>query len=595
MRFRAVQRGMNTSFDYAVIHFIGLNSATLQDPNPSFGEEVIEFLRKDLSRVTANTPLVVFFHHPLHGTEFCSQYDPDRVRDMLRPYNVMLMLDGHGHSAVKEPFTGFDAVQGGSPFSKDNKGTDGYNIVYVRNKDLYVAYKEVDETSAGKGLEKKKILLETIYPKVSIQSPHPSRLVTEPSLVFQAQIGMSGRLLRDAWFDLDDRTSGALTMAGSHANGVVPLGDLPNGIHFVRANFRDRNNFKYTRSTAFALERTDNAESAMAKWRYHMTGASKATPLVVGGIVYVGANDGVFYALDEQTGKLLWKFDAGGEILTTAAAYKDLVLFGTGNGTFHALDRTGKPAWPPHQCSREVFSSPVVDAEGVVYFGTNGADLVALDAQTGKEVWTNTDARLGIESKPCVSGEMVFFGAWDGYVYCLDRKTGRTIWKQPGPSGQKSTSGGRYYGPADNGPVATPSGVFICDRGYKGGAYGLDGSYTGEISADCAAIGLSADGASLFLRSGRSPVSKVDFGGKPIWKSGVVTGRIPVSPVEVDGTVYVCTNGGTLHALDAGTGATKWKYQVTPRLYVMSGVAAHDGVAFTTGTDGNVTAIRQPR
>jgi outer membrane protein assembly factor BamB len=234
----------------------------------------------------------------------------------------------------------------------------------------------------------------------------------------------------------------------------------------------------------------------------------------------------------------------------------------------------------------------VLDAEGNVYFGTNGAKVFALNAETGKQLWRNSDPTFSIESKPAVSGERVYVGAWDGNLYCMDRKSGKTLWKQPGPYCQKSGKLNRYYAPADNGPVAVGDSVCITDRGYAAGTYKADGSYAGPLTSGCSALTLASDAKSLFVRSTGKPLSRMDLTGKPLWTSTAKSGSFAISPTEADGLVYVCSNAGELSAVDAATGALKWQYQASPKLYVFTGVAASNGVAFLASMDGYVTAVQ---
>jgi len=48
-------------------------------------------------------------------------------------------------------------------------------------------------------------------------------------------------------------------------------------------------------------------------WRARM-GVTESSPLVVGGLVYVGSWDHKIYALDLKTGKARWSYDTGEEI-----------------------------------------------------------------------------------------------------------------------------------------------------------------------------------------------------------------------------------------------------------------------------------------
>ena len=78
-----------------------------------------------------------------------------------------------------------------------------------------------------------------------------------------------------------------------------------------------------------------------------MTGGDvDSSPIVTGGVVYVGSLDNHLYALDAATGDLLWRYE-------------------TGNG---------------------VYSSPGIDS-GVVYVGSLDNYLYALEAATGDLLW----------------------------------------------------------------------------------------------------------------------------------------------------------------------------------------------------------------
>ena len=586
--FKKRYGGLNYSFDYGGCHFIGICSASLQEPLPSFGREVILFLKDDLENVHPSTPVFVFYHHPLIGNEFCSRYDVDRVIDVLRGYNVILLMDGHWHKVETYDYWGFNGAQGGVAFNKKPPPRDGFNIVCIQDKELFVAHKNAWESHAVDGLVRKKIPVSNPYPDIEIISPPDREVIRKTPLSIEVSISGIEDEITNVSYSIDDEIQDVLPFSGQRFKGEASLAGLANGAHFLRIACKDAAGKEYYKSTAFFLEKNDMGKWGRAKWRFRMKGGSKATPLIYKGVVYVGANDGLFYALDEQTGGLEWTFDAGAEILTTAAAWNDLILFGAGNGKFFALNREGETEWS-FDAGAPVYSSPAVDQAGVVYFGTNEAKLIALQAQTGKHLWTNSDAKYSVESKPVASSNYVCFGAWDGYVYCLNKENGETVWKLPGPKCQKRMS--RYYAPADNGPVVSGEHLFIADRGYVAGKYKLNGAFEKNISGDCSALCLSGDGKALYLRARKNAVTKVDLDGDVLWESLVMAGRMPVSPTVKDGTLYVCTNSGRLYAMDEGTGMVKWEYQVSPKLYVMSGIGADNGVTFTTTLDGYVTAI----
>ena len=74
--------------------------------------------------------------------------------------------------------------------------------------------------------------------------------------------------------------------------------------------------------------------------------------------------------------------------------------------------------------------------EGVIYITASYSRIFALDAKTGKRIWTYT-ARLPDDIRPCcdvvsrgsaIFGNKIFFGQLDGSMTALDKDTGKVIW-----------------------------------------------------------------------------------------------------------------------------------------------------------------------
>ena len=63
-------------------------------------------------------------------------------------------------------------------------------------------------------------------------------------------------------------------------------------------------------------------------WRYN-TGGPVGSPVVAGGVVYVGSYDDSFYALNASSGAVVWSFETGGNVVPSAAVAEDRVYFGS--------------------------------------------------------------------------------------------------------------------------------------------------------------------------------------------------------------------------------------------------------------------------
>lgn len=166
-------------------------------------------------------------------------------------------------------------------------------------------------------------------------------------------------------------------------------------------------------------------------------------PLIVGETLYLAQGGQIqstgqdfLHALELETGKSKWKFQASALIIGPPAIGNGLVYFGSIDGWFYALDAmTGKERWKT-QLPYWIDSPPVVD-EVKVYFQASdiSIDLVtykvfALDAFTGKEQWSfSTVGNSTINIPPLVYQGMLYVAG--GSLYAIDTQTGKEVWNYP--------------------------------------------------------------------------------------------------------------------------------------------------------------------
>ena len=138
-------------------------------------------------------------------------------------------------------------------------------------------------------------------------------------------------------------------------------------------------------------------------------------PIVLGKQMFVGSpNDGSVTAYDTESGSQNWKFYTEGPVRLAPVAWNGKVIFGSDDGNLYcvaAMD--GKLLWKVSGAPAEradyrhlgnnrlvsywpVRGAPVL-SEGVVYFGagiwpTMGVFVHAVNAETGKLIWTNGDS-----------------------------------------------------------------------------------------------------------------------------------------------------------------------------------------------------------
>jgi outer membrane protein assembly factor BamB len=209
--------------------------------------------------------------------------------------------------------------------------------------------------------------------------------------------------------------------------------------------------------------------SGATRWTYATLGATLASgdfgydrrtimssPAVSGGKVYVGARDGLLYALDAESGALAWKFDHKiSWVMSSPAVLDSMVYVGTSDGLFvQGVDtRTGLERWR-HPVDIQVWSSPAISGDLLVYGDSRGR-IVALDRWTGAERWSFfTGGSIFGETVP--AGRRILAGSLDGGVYalCTDDRGGvaRAVWA------------GRDSGAPDSAAIALAGQ--IATRGY---------------------------------------------------------------------------------------------------------------------------------
>ncbi len=177
----------------------------------------------------------------------------------------------------------------------------------------------------------------------------------------------------------------------------------------------------------------------------------EAQPLVSNGKIFVTASYSRLFAVDAKTGEELWEYEhrlpegilpCCDVVNRGAALYDNLVIFGTLDAKLVALDQdTGKVVWKEtmgdYKAGYSSTAAPLI-VKGKVILGVSGGEfgivgrVDARDAKTGKLVW----------SRPTVEGHM---GTLNGKDNGITGETNKTwtgdLWKTGGAA---TWAGGTY-------------------------------------------------------------------------------------------------------------------------------------------------------
>ena len=121
-------------------------------------------------------------------------------------------------------------------------------------------------------------------------------------------------------------------------------------------------------------------------WHFEASGAFASTPLYRDGVIYIGAFDRKFYAIDTVTRQKKWEFEGNGWFWNDAVATGDgrLVLVGSLGGFFYALNaEDGALEWQV-ETESPIRAAPIIVGDRLYVTSENGSILI-LDVDTGQE------------------------------------------------------------------------------------------------------------------------------------------------------------------------------------------------------------------
>jgi quinohemoprotein ethanol dehydrogenase len=155
----------------------------------------------------------------------------------------------------------------------------------------------------------------------------------------------------------------------------------------------------------------DNVDKLHLAWSFEFdtNRGQEATPLVIDGVMYTSSAWSKVFAIDAKTGRELWHFDPH---------------VPGGFGVYACCD---------------VVNRGVAVWKGKVFVGTIDGRLIALNATTGKLIWsvatTDTSKPYTITGAPRVFKNKVIIGNGGaeygvrGYVTAYDTETGKQVWR----------------------------------------------------------------------------------------------------------------------------------------------------------------------
>ncbi len=155
------------------------------------------------------------------------------------------------------------------------------------------------------------------------------------------------------------------------------------------------------------------------------------------GGLFFGGNDGRFYSVDLQSGKLDWNYPLNSESTAAPTVQGKYVFHMAMNGTLYALEKdTGRVLWVKTKSLKTNLTvrgtAQPVYADGKVYAGHADGIFTAYNAHDGAVLWErqlSDKAKFNdIDSRPVVTNECILVATYAESLFCLDKQTGSTRW-----------------------------------------------------------------------------------------------------------------------------------------------------------------------
>jgi alcohol dehydrogenase (cytochrome c) len=243
----------------------------------------------------------------------------------------------------------------------------------------------------------------------------------------------------------------------------------------------------------------------------------------------------------------------------------------------NAKDLTLKWVFQTRTLDKQENTPLVVD--GVMYTIQSPNDVIALDAATGKTIWTYLHKPAAGTVNPCcgnltrgvaILGDKLFLATLDAQMIAINAKTGKELWKTDVADYKQQYS-------------MTVAPLVVKDKvitGVAGGEHGIRGfivaydANTGkEVWRFNTVPGPGEVGYETWLGKDGKPNDSYLHGGAPIWVTGsydpetnlTMWGTGNAGP-DWDGDARLGDNlySSSVVALDADTGKLKWHYQFSP-------------------------------
>lgn len=615
------------SFDRGNRHFL-----VLENNGAAPFEEQYEWARQDLERNARGKRVVLLMHQPMN-VPFGSPSTYDRYGDLLEQYDTELILVGHEHSNDADTgavfVKGAKHVQTNSSSYTIDSSPRGFRYVRMQRSRFENPFRRY---GVQKSLTINVPTPNGDVPAGALCEVQVNAYDSSDELR-QVRYRLDGRkdwhtLAASGEWTWSAAWGEDAPDPGEHALEVEALDEAGN--RWTKSTtFRvtDAAPVAPRAGADWAQQHGDERHSGAAQdvvdprrlqlaWSHRTPGTFlTGSPVIAGGTVYAATRDedgegkAAVYAVELASGRRLWEFKTDISVHGPIAVADGIVYAQSLRSTLYALDAdsgellwTRRPAGAPPNQRTYGYYGVTVAAGKVLWthqdrFGIGSQGVVAaLEPKTGNTIWQSPMAGATMsDGTPAVADGRVYAGSQTAdQTVAYDLLDGRRLWMSPArlgnwQDGTPSTAGGRVFIGAGNGLVArsATTGAVAWVHRSAGPAYlrhnatpatpaAVDGIvYMGFPDGNVTAL-KAATGAVIW---NRTLPGRLDFGG------------VHSSPAVSGDTIYVGSNNGFFYALDRATGAIVWEREIGT--WVGAGPAISGNAIVFGAWDGNLYAFAE--
>src|SRR5580692_6694375 len=336
-------------------------------------------------------------------------------------------------------------------------------------------------------------------------------------------------------------------------------------------------------------------------WDQGVGGGKKQTKLRLGlgpaidnGVVFAANHKGEMLAVSLQTGRDVWVKKLKVPISAGPAAGFGLVVAGTSKGAVIALDgATGRQLWRA-QINSELLSSPAISEKVLVMRSVDGR-LNGLDTHTGKVLWSVEQQvpRLSLRGTaiPIVAKEVAISGFDNGKVMAVSLNTGDTLWDTALASPHGRTELDRLVD-IDSAVRVVGDNVFAAGFQGRTAMLAIDSGQIWWAHDMSSYRGLAVDDDNLYVtQSDGIVVALRQRDGSELWRNQKLKFRRLSTPVLTNTAVVIADFQGYVHWLDKTSGELVARERIAKERVTNSPVAVDDTVVVLTD-GGKLAAYR---